>query len=383
MRRYSKLLPLLVCLTGSLASAEEPVPGEHATPIDPLAHEAAGEAHAQTPGQFISHHVADSYEWEFEYPGLLRKFGVTAASPVIHIGQMFSFLKFEREPGACALGLPEGYKMVPAIGKVANGCVDMRPSKAHLMMFFAGMLVLVIGFAFGNRKKDALVPQGRGQNLWEAFIQFIRDELAYKNIGVDKGDKYVPFLASLFIFILAMNWLGLVPGFFSATGSIAITAGLAVCTFFVSQYAAIRSAGIVGYLAHLTGGMIDQVLKKGQSPLMRVMFLVLTLLFIPIELVGLLVRPFVLTMRLFANMFAGHMVLFSVLALALVGGGVWYGFSFLIGTVIYVFETFVGVLQAFVFSLLSAIYIGLAEDMGHHGEDHSGTQDEHAKAAHH
>lgn len=363
MRRYSKLLPLLVCLTGALALASE------------------SDEHAQTPGQFISHHVADSYEWEFEYPGLLRKFGITAASPVIHIGQMFSFLKFEKEPGACALPAPETYKMVPAIGKVANGCVDMRPSKAHLMMFFAGTLVLIMGFAFGNRKKDALVPQGRGQNLWEAFIQFIRDELAYKNIGVDKGDKYVPFLASLFIFILAMNWLGLVPGFFSATGSIVITAGLAVCTFVVSQYAAIRSAGILGYLAHLTGGMIDQVLKKGQSFPMRIMFAMLTLLFIPIEIVGLLVRPFVLTMRLFANMFAGHMVLFSVLALALVSGGVWYGFSFAIGTVIYVFETFVGVLQAFVFTLLSAIYIGLSEDMGHHGEAHS--HDEHAEAAHH
>ncbi len=373
MRRYFKLCSLLVCLSATASLAEEPAP----------AHGAA--EHTQTPGQFISHHVADSYEWEFEYPALLSKFGVHATSPVIHIGQAFSFLKFEREPGSCSVAVDEKYKMAPAIGKVANGCFDMRPSKAHLMMFFAGFLVLVLGFSFGNRKKDALVPSGRGQNFWEAFVQFIRDELAVKNIGAEKGEKYVPFLATLFIFILAMNWLGLVPGFFSATGSIAITAGLAVCTFVVSQYAAIRSAGIVGYLAHLTGGMITEVVKKGQSFPMRIIFALLTLLFIPIELVGLLVRPFVLTMRLFANMFAGHMVLFSVLALAVVSGGVWYGFSFAIGTVIYVFETFVGVLQAFVFTLLSAIYIGLSEDMGHHhGDEHAHAPDEHgSKPAHH
>ena len=368
MRKSSILVAILVC-SSATALAEDPTPAlEH-------------EEHAPTPGEFIEHHVADSYEWEIEYPGLFRTLGVTAASPVIHIGEMFSFLKFEREPGACSMPVADSYKNIRPIGVAANGCFDMRPSKAHLMMYISGVLVLLMGFAFGNRKADALVPVGRGQNFWEAFVQFIRDEIAYKNIGAEKGDKYVPFLASLFIFILAMNWLGLIPGFFSATGAISITAGLAVCTFFVSQYAAIRSAGILGYLAHLTGGMNEMAMK---GPLfLRLIGFALMLLFIPIEIVGLLVRPFVLTMRLFANMFAGHMVLFSVLALALISGGAWYGFSFAIGTVIYVFETFVGLLQAFIFTLLSAIYIGLSEEMGHHGPDDAHGHDAAAKAAHH
>ncbi|MBL9039047.1 MAG: F0F1 ATP synthase subunit A [Archangium sp.] len=358
MSNVSRVLGLLVCLAPFVAFSNE-----------------AAEGHQPTPNEFIAHHVADSYDWELEYPSLLTKFGVHLPSPAIHLGHMFSFLKFERVEGACALPVGPAYLSVPPIGKLVNGCFDMRPSKAHLMMFFAGVLVLILGFSFGNRKKEALVPVGRGQNLWEAFVQFIRDEIAIKNIGAEEGEKYVPFLASLFIFILAMNWLGLVPGFFSATGSMVITGGLAICTFVVSQYAAIRSAGIGGYLAHLTGGMSAMVMT-GPIP-MRFMFFLLMLLFIPIEIVGLLVKPFVLTMRLFANMFAGHMVLFSVLALAVVSGGLWYGFSFAIGTVIYLFETFVGLLQAFLFTLLSSIYIGLSVQMGHH--DHGEGHD----AAHH
>ncbi len=374
MRRYSKLLSLLVCLAGAVSLADEPVQGETPSPIDPALSE-HHEAHAMTPNEYIAHHVEDNYDWQFEYPGLFH-----AEAPVVHMGQLFSFLKFERTPGACGQAVDPKYAMVKAIGVAANGCFDMRPSKAHLMMFFAGFLVLAMGLAFGNRKKDALVPSGHGQNFWEAFIQFIRDEIAVKNIGPELGEKYVPFLATVFIFILTMNWLGLVPGFFSATGSITVTAGLAVCTFVLTQIAAIRSAGIGGYLAHLTGGMNEMVMK---GPLyLRAIGFVLMLLFIPIEIVGLLVRPFVLTMRLFANMFAGHMVLFTILALAVTTGGVWYGFSFLVGTVIYVFETFVGLLQAFIFTLLSSIYIGLAVDMGHHGHDDAREGEGH-KAAHH
>ncbi len=364
---------VLVCLAPVVAFGSE---GEHGAAAEGEHHD---EGHALSPEQFIAHHVEDGYDWEFEYPNLLRKLGMNVGAPVVHLGQTFHFLKFESAPGACAMPVDAKYAMLPAAGRFANGCLDMRPSKAHLMMMFAGIIVLLMGLSFGNRKKDALVPSGRGQNFWEAFIQFIRDDIAYKNIGHELGDKYVPFLASLFIFILAMNWLGLVPGFFTATGSIAVTAGLAVCTFVLTQIASIRSAGILGYLAHLTGGMNAMVMS---GPIyLRVIGFALMLLFIPIEIVGLLVRPFVLTMRLFANMFAGHMVLFSVLALALMLGGVWYGFSFAIGTVIYVFETFVGLLQAFIFTLLSSIYIGLGVQMGHHGHD-DGHGEGH-EAAHH
>jgi F-type H+-transporting ATPase subunit a len=358
MRTATKLLVVCGVLAlgqGAWAAEEaEGVPGEH-------------HAEAMTPQEFISHHVADSYDWEFEYPELLKKVGITVESPTIHLGKLFSFLKFESPVGACAMAVEAKYSQVPPIGRLANGCFDLRPSKAHLMMAFSGLLVLLLGLSFGNRKTSALVPTGAGQNLWEAFIQFIRDEIALRNIG-PKGEKYVPFLASLFIFILGMNWLGLVPGFFSATGSMVVTAGLAVCVLIVSQVAAVRSAGLLGYLAHLTGGM-NEMVKTGPLYLRAIGF-ALMLLFIPIEIVGILVKPFVLTMRLFANMFAGHMVLFSILALALISGGAWYGFSLVIGTVIYVFETFVGLLQAFIFTLLSSIYIGLAEEMGAHGHGH-------------
>lgn len=397
MRNHSLLFALVMLLASTSSRAQEPAheeQTEHAAPAEPAAaepteHAAAGSAehggaehgggeHAMTPNQFIAHHVEDSRDWEFEYPGLLRAAGVDAKSPVIHLGQVFSFLKFESVPGACQLPVDKKYSMLPAIGVAANGCFDMRPAKSHLMMFFACGLMVLMGLAFGSRKQEDLIPKGKGQNLWEAFIMFIRDEIANKNIGGGKGEAYVPFLASLFIFILGMNWLGLVPGFFTATGSISITAGLATCTFLTTQYTAIRSAGLGGYLAHLTGGMNEMAMKG--PILMRLIGLALMVLFIPIEIIGLFVRPFVLTMRLFANMFAGHMVLFSVLALALVSGGLWYGFSFAVGTVIYVFETFVGALQAFVFTLLSSIYIGLAVDMGHHGHDAHGG--EHANEHH-
>jgi F-type H+-transporting ATPase subunit a len=149
----------------------------------------------------------------------------------------------------------------------------------------------------------------------------------------------------------------------SATGNLAVTAGLAICTFVVTQVASIRAAGIGGYLAHLTGGV-----HWALWPIM-----------VPVEILGLFTKPFALTVRLFANMLAGHIVIFFLLGLIFMLGHpavALVSVPFAMG--IYLLELFVAFVQAYVFTMLSALFIGMGVAMGHHGEHDHG----HADAGH-
>ena len=297
----------------------------------------------------IMHHVADAEEYEFEipWPGI-------AHNPTLYFNnEVFDFLLFEKEAGACEMPVPAGSALsaVPGVAKWLNGCYDMRPTKSLMLMWIAAALLLLFA-AWPRRYRDAskLLPKGLRTNMLEAIVLFIRDEIAEKNIGNPEAKRYTPFLCTAFLFILFMNWLGLIPNFGSATGNLAVTCGLAITTFTLTQMAALRAAGPVGFAKHLTGGVPWYL-----TPIM-----------VPIEIVGLFTKPFALMMRLFANMLAGHMVLFFILSLTFLVTAWAVVAAVPMAAAIYFLEIFVGLLQAYVFTMLSAVFIGQGVAMGHH-----------------
>ena len=211
-----------------------------------------------------------------------------------------------------------------------------------------------------NRNKNKLVPNGASQNLFEMLVLFVRDELAIKNIGKEDGPRYVPYLLTAFFFILFMNLLGLFPWMASATGNIAVTAGLAICTFFVTQVASIRAAGLGGYLAHLTGGV-----HWALWPIM-----------IPVEILGLFIRqalrPHHPSLRQYAGGAHRHLLPARPHLHARPPGGA--GERALRHGHLPA-RAFVAFVQAYVFTMLSALFIGMGVAMGHHGEHDHGAAD--------
>lgn len=312
---------------------------------------AAEGAEHEKPGvaEYIMHHVSDSPEYEFEIP-------LSDHHKVIPLPQIL--IPFHE--GACAVpGAEHGDGASAGHGAarpgLMSGCLDLSFTKHTVMMFLSALLLVGSILIWSNRDKSKLVPRGVGANLFEMLVVFVRDELAIKNIGKEEGPRYVPFLLTAFFFILFMNMLGLFPWMATATGNIAVTCALAILTFVLTQVAGIRAAGFGGYLAHLTGGV-----HWALWPIM-----------IPVEILGLFTKPFALTMRLFANMLAGHIVIFFLLGLIFMMGSAAVGIvavPFAMG--IYFLELFVAFVQAYVFTMLSALFIGMGVAMGHH-HDHA------------
>ena len=173
----------------------------------------------------------------------------------------------------------------------------------------------------------------------------------------------MPYLCSAFFFILVLNLLGLVPFLATATANVSVTVGLALFTFFVTQYAAIRAQGVGGYLAHLTGGV-----PKSLAWLWPIM--------IPVEFLGLFTKPFALTVRLFANMVAGHFVILALLGLIFSSRSSSRRSRWPIALAIFMLELFVAFVQAYIFTMLSALFIGAG--LVHH--DHGDGHEEHGHA---
>jgi F-type H+-transporting ATPase subunit a len=221
--------------------------------------------------------------------------------------------------------------------------IPLTPTRFTVVMFI-GAIALVSILLWSMRGRGQ-VPKGRLQTTVEIFYLFIRDEIAEKNIG-HGYKRYVPYLASVFFFILTMNLIGLIPYMATPTGNLAVTGVLAAFTFLITQLAGMRAQGVVGYWTHLVPSGVPLVLYP---------------LFIPIELVGLFTKPFALMMRLFANMLAGHIVIYFLIGLifilkTLLVAPVAIPFAF----AIFLLEIFVAFLQAYIFTILSSVFIGLA-----------------------
>lgn len=206
------------------------------------------------------------------------------------------------------------------------------------------------------RKGTNQAPKAKSfANMVELGIEFVRDNIVYKCIPSKKlGDKLLPYFIGLHFFILIMNLLGLVPGGHTASGDIGTTAALAVISLFVINLSSIKELGLGNFLKHLTGGA-----PWWLWPIM-----------IPIEIISIFTKPFALTIRLYANMTAGHVMLFSLIGLvfffkSLGVAPITVGFSVFIITL----EFLVAVLQAYIFTMLTAVFTGVAT--AHHDDSHS------------
>lgn len=215
------------------------------------------------------------------------------------------------------------------------------PFSLHALMLLicGGLLILLFGTLY---RKDDQAPRGI-TNLLELFVIFVRDQLVIPNVGHEDGRRLTPHFCTLFFFILGLNLMGLIPLFSTATANISVTAALAATTLLVMIGGGIVRNGPVGF--------IKSFLPHG------VPWPVLIILF-PIEIIGLFIKPFALTIRLFANMVAGHMVLFSIIGLAVSFGLVAALPAVGMAVGIYFLEILVAFLQAFIFTLLSAMFVG-------------------------
>jgi F-type H+-transporting ATPase subunit a len=315
------------------------------------------------PSEFILEHIADSHEWHI----LTKKNGESLAIylPVILYSKENGLTAFSSRKLAHGK-IYKGFKLAEEgdlKGKIVtvnnenevdekNLPLDFSITKAVVAMFFAALigLFLFISMARTYKKTGVSAPKGI-QSFLEPVILFVRDDIAIPNIGKHKYEKYMPYLLTVFFFILINNLMGLVPfpPPFGAnvTGNIAVTMVLAAFTFLITQF-----SGNKAYWRHVfaTPGVPFWLL-----PIM-----------IPVELIGLVSKPFALMIRLFANITAGHIIILSLICLIFIFD------SLAVAPVSIVFvifmdclELLVAFLQAYVFTLLSALFISLAVQEHH------------------
>jgi F-type H+-transporting ATPase subunit a len=243
---------------------------------------------------------------------------------------------------------------LPAKGSWMVGGLDMTPTKHLIFLSVAAILTLLVLLYGGARAggADRGLARGRRYNMVEAMVLFLRNEVVKPNIG-HNYDRYAPFVITLFFFILFNNLLGLIPYGSTATANISVTAGLAILSFLVTEVGGMRALGAKGYL-----GTIFFV-PKGMHP---VAGWTLAFALAPIEILGKFTKPISLSIRLMANMTAGHIVLLALLSLIFVFGSFALAAApVLMTTAIFFLEIFVGFLQAFIFAMLTSVFIGLMQ----------------------
>jgi F-type H+-transporting ATPase subunit a len=321
------------------------------------------EAKKFDPGQLIMHHIAVSHEWEFAH-------GIVIPLPVILYTEkgldifMSGELHHAKHIEVEHKGKKEHFgELTTAVNtylishdhkiSLKNGgmLLDLSITKNVAALFICTALLLFVFLSVAgayNRNQGA--PRGM-QSLFEPIIVFIRDEVAKPNIG-HKYERYLPYLLTIFFFIWFNNLLGLLPGWANVTGNIAITLSLAVITFLYTNL-----SGNKNYWGHIFN---PPGVPAWLLPLMIV-----------IEIIGIFTKPFALTIRLFANITGGHIIILSLLSLIFIFQ------SYAVGVVSTVFavaltflELLVAILQAYIFTLLSAIYIGSAIEEHHHEGEH-------------
>jgi F-type H+-transporting ATPase subunit a len=260
----------------------------------------------------------------------------------------------ELEFGSIKIELPS----FPPI-RVGRFEIDMSPTKHVFFLWIATLLtILTVWFAARRASRTDPGEQAPGGllNAFESFYVYLRDDVVLANIG-HGGEKYVPYVVTLFFFILFANLLGLVPFGATATSNIMVTAALALISLTVVEASGMSELGFKGWL-----GTIFYV-PQGLHPVMRVVML---MIMTPVELIGKLAKPFALAVRLFANMTAGHFVILALLGLILTYGSFTKATgiaaisgSLLLGLFVMFLEIFVAVLQAYIFTTLTAVFIGL------------------------
>ena len=227
--------------------------------------------------------------------------------------------------------------------------IDISITKHVVFMWLAVVILIVTFFIVARSYKKSMIPRGI-TNLTEVFIVFVRDEIARPTIG--KGNEiFLPYLLTAFFFILTCNFLGLIPYGSTATSNIAVTATLATISFVVIQVGGMMKNGFFGYFK----GMIPHGIPIWLLPIMFV-----------VEILGLFTKPFALAIRLFANMTAGHIVILALLGLIIIlHTYIIVPVSIPFALFIYLLEIFFSLLQAYIFTMLSSLFIGMAVHQEH------------------
>jgi F-type H+-transporting ATPase subunit a len=347
-----------------------------------VAHQATEEGHEGTHAEptdvkskikaFIGHHVLDSHDFTFFSDEVEEKhYGFSLPVIIWDNGlHVFSSAKFEHGE-AVAESNGNYYKINHHDGKIyktdAAGTItedektgfptNVRPidfsiTKTVLSIMIASLLMFLIfaGLAKSYSKNKG-IASGVGR-IFEPVVLYIRDEIAIPNIGEKHYKKYMSYLLTIFFFVLFLNIFGLMPFGINVTGNLTITFSLAILTFLITNLTANKN-----YWGHIFW-------MPGVPKAMRIVLA-------PIELLGIFIKPFSLMIRLYANIFAGHIVLMSIIGLMFIFKS-WLGstLSFGLSFVLSILEILVAFLQAYIFTMLSALYFGSAVEEHHHEEAH-------------
>ena len=317
------------------------------------------EAGKEDPTGFIMHHIKDSHEWHFFNVGHTH---ITLPLPVITYAsdrglevftssdfQDHSTHKFGKEFAHNGIYIDEHEHL----GRIDGASIlDFSITKNVAMLFLVIAIVLYFSLAAaGHYKKNGAVAPKGAASFVEPIVIFVRDEIALKAIG-PKHMKFVPYLLSLFFFIWTGNLLGLMPGAANLTGNIAVTFTLAMITFLVVNF-----NGNKDYWKHVfaTPGVPVALLP----------------IIVVVEFIGLFTKPFALMVRLFVAITAGHIVILAFIALVFIFESYSIGvLSTIMVTFINLIELLVATIQAYVFTLFSAMYIGGAVAEHHHDDHH-------------
>ncbi len=307
---------------------------------------------------FIFHHVQDSHEWHFATIGHTH---ITIPLPVIifvkgegiKLYMSSDFVDEHHNPIERDGFYFDDHGHLAARDEVTI-FYDISITKNVVSLFVSVILLFWVFLSVAKRYKTDPLKAPKGiQGVFEPIIIFIRDEIARPNIGEKKYEKFMPYLLSVFFFIWFNNLLGLLPGAANLTGNIAVTMTLALFTFVITTF-----SGTKDYWQHIFNTPGVPWWLKIPLPIMPV-----------VEFIGILTKPFSLMVRLFANITAGHFIILSLIALVFIFESVYIGpISVLFGLFMNMVELLVAFIQAFVFTLLSAIYFGLAVEEHHHEE---------------
>lgn len=318
--------------------------------ISAFAQEHHEEKKEETPNvsSVILHHVVDDHIWHF-FDG---HYGTLYLPVIVYSSERglesFSSSNFYDEHHNVVAY--NGYTLEHGhISLNGNSVFDISITKNVAMLFITAALMIVVflSVAKGYKNNTGKAPKGI-QSFFEPIIIFVRDEVVKPNIG-HHYEKFFPYLLTLFFFILFGNLLGLLPGAGNLTGNISVTMVLALLTFIITNV-----NGNKGYWSH--------ILWTPGVPLP------LRLVILPVEIIGIFTKPISLTIRLFVAITAGHIVLLALICLTFIFGSIWVGVgSSIIVLFISLIELLVAGIQAYVFTLFTSLYIGMAiADHDHH-----------------
>ncbi|BDD00225.1 F0F1 ATP synthase subunit A [Persicobacter psychrovividus] len=312
-------------------------------------HSAQNEEKEFNAKETIFHHILDAHEWHFfdgPYGTLYLPVIVYSKDKGLEVFSSSNFYNDQHEEVAY-----NGYEIEHGhITLEGKPVLDLSITKnvASMLLSVVLLLAVFLSISKGYKTKDGKVKAPKGLvSFLEPLILFVRDDIVVPNIGEKDADRFMNYHLTLFFFILFNNLLGLLPGAANLTGNIAVTVTLAVFTFIVTTISAKKP-----YWSHIFNPPVPLALK----PMM-----------IPIEFIGIFTKPFALTVRLFANITAGHIMILVLISFAFIFKSVTVGVvSSSIATMMMLLEILVAFIQAYVFALLSAIFIGIAMEEAHH-----------------